>query len=185
MRNKPFTFDEIFAQNEKRIHYHIHKLHIRDPHAVFYQEGLCALWHAYETYQPNKGPMSTYFNFVIKNRLIDLIRKESRDLEKKELLKEIAVCEYTSGNHRKNGDTATQLVEKQQTHVLEDSPLWSTLQRHLTRKQWLWIDHYIIKNRSIKDIAKLERTTVEAVKSWGKQVRRKLRDPIFQNQIGW
>src|SRR5699024_2675167 len=185
MLEKPFTFDEIFEQNERRIHYHIHKLHIRDSHADFYQEGLCALWNAYKTYQPNKGPMSTYFNFVIKNRLIDLIRKETRDMEKEELLKEVAVCEHTNGNHRKNGDTATQLVGERNNLLHEDNPLWQTLQHHLTKKQWLWVYYYIIESRSLKEIAKLEETTVEAVKSWGKQVRRKLRDPIFQNQIGW
>ncbi|WP_255695068.1 hypothetical protein [Virgibacillus salidurans] len=37
------TLEDIFKQNEKRIHYHIHKLNIRDPHQEFYTEGLVAM----------------------------------------------------------------------------------------------------------------------------------------------
>jgi len=77
MENNDFTFDEILKQNERRIHYYIHKLNIRDPHQEFYQEGLVAMWNAYEKYEPDKGQLSTYFNYSIRNRLIDLIRKEN------------------------------------------------------------------------------------------------------------
>ncbi|MBP1970770.1 hypothetical protein J2Z83_002906 [Virgibacillus natechei] len=29
------TSEEIFKQNERRIHYHIHRLNIRDPHQLY------------------------------------------------------------------------------------------------------------------------------------------------------
>ncbi|MGG4181292.1 sigma-70 family RNA polymerase sigma factor [Virgibacillus pantothenticus] len=77
--NSHITFEEIVKQNERRIYYQLHKLNIRDPHQEFYQEGLVAMWNAYETYQPDKGPMATYFNYTIRNRLIDLIRKKGRN----------------------------------------------------------------------------------------------------------
>jgi len=66
-------FEEIFKQNEKRIYYHMHKLGIRDPLGDFYAEGLFAMWTAHQKYEPNKGPFATYFNYTIRNRLIDLI----------------------------------------------------------------------------------------------------------------
>ncbi|WP_234028515.1 hypothetical protein [Lentibacillus sp. Marseille-P4043] len=47
-KKKSFEFEEIFEQNKRRIHYHIHKLNIRDPHREYFQEGLCALWNACE-----------------------------------------------------------------------------------------------------------------------------------------
>lgn len=47
-----FTFEEIFEQNKRRIHYHIHKLRIDDQHHEFYQEGLYVMWNAYQAYQP-------------------------------------------------------------------------------------------------------------------------------------
>lgn len=36
----------------------------------------------------------------------------------------------------------------------------------------------------VRDIAIQENTTVEAVKSWGKQVRVKLRDEEFRKRVG-
>ncbi|WP_343032895.1 sigma factor [Virgibacillus doumboii] len=50
-------------------------MNIQDPHQEYYQEGLVAMWNAYENYQPDNGPLSTYFNYIIRNRVIDLPRK--------------------------------------------------------------------------------------------------------------
>ncbi|QKY70282.1 sigma factor [Lentibacillus sp. CBA3610] len=69
------TFEEIFEQNKRRNNYHIHKLNIPDPHQAFFQEGLVAMWQAYESYQPDKAPMATYFNDMTRNRMIDTIRR--------------------------------------------------------------------------------------------------------------
>ncbi|WP_373895451.1 hypothetical protein [Virgibacillus sp. CBA3643] len=44
MEKEKVTFDEIFKQNGRRIHYHIHKLNIRDPHSEFYAQVLVAMW---------------------------------------------------------------------------------------------------------------------------------------------
>ncbi|WP_240507969.1 sigma factor [Virgibacillus indicus] len=78
-----FTFQDIYDQNHRRIHYHIHQLNIKDPHQEYYSEGLTALWQAYKSYDRDKGPMSTYFNFIIRNRLIDFIRKRSQEHSKR------------------------------------------------------------------------------------------------------
>ncbi|MEI3598648.1 MULTISPECIES: sigma factor [unclassified Oceanobacillus] len=56
------SFEEIFKQNERRIYYHIHRLGIHDPYQDFYSEGLHTLWTAHRKYNPNKGPLRTYFN---------------------------------------------------------------------------------------------------------------------------
>lgn len=69
------TFEEIVKQNERRIHYHIHKLNLHYPYKEYFNEGLVAMWRAYESYHPDKGPLATYFNFMIRNRLIDQLRK--------------------------------------------------------------------------------------------------------------
>ncbi|MDY0395881.1 sigma-70 family RNA polymerase sigma factor [Virgibacillus halophilus] len=80
------SFEEIYEQNKRRIYYQIHKMNISDPYHDFFQEGLCALWNAYETYNPDKGTMATYFNYTIRNRLIDKIRKDSRMKEKEQII---------------------------------------------------------------------------------------------------
>lgn len=46
------SFETIFLQNKRQTYYQMHKLNINDPTGEFYQEGLCALWNAHETYQP-------------------------------------------------------------------------------------------------------------------------------------
>ncbi|WP_318936965.1 sigma factor [Oceanobacillus halotolerans] len=73
------TFEDIVEQNERRIHYHIQQLKISDPDQEFFQEGLCAMWNAYRTYQPDKVPLATYLNYMIRYRLIDLIRLKAKE----------------------------------------------------------------------------------------------------------
>ncbi|MBP1970759.1 DNA-directed RNA polymerase specialized sigma24 family protein [Virgibacillus natechei] len=79
-KKKQFSFEEIFKQNERRIQYHLRQLRIQDPHQEFYQEGLRAMMMAYETYHPDEGPFATYFNVMIRNRLIDLLWEKNQDL---------------------------------------------------------------------------------------------------------
>ncbi|GAA0615920.1 hypothetical protein GCM10009001_36160 [Virgibacillus siamensis] len=179
------AFEEIFEQNKRRIHYQIHKLNIQDPHEEFFQEGLIAMWNAYEKYQPDKGPMATYFNFTIRNRLIDRLRKEIsyQNIKKKAIKEELT--QITDGNHYSLQEKLNQRLEPEQSLPLTDPALWKTLKSQLTERQWKWIYYYIIEGMSYKEIAVTENTTVEAVKSWGKQVRMKLRDPEFREKLGW
>jgi len=179
-----FTFDQVVEQNKRRIHYHIHKLNIRDPHQDFFQEGLCALWNAYDAYRPEKGPMGTYFNFIIRNRLIDRIRKEKRHQEKKEAVIQATSTMLSDGNQLRRQETAASLQNIDSLPIL-DEVFWVQMQTHLTANQWKWIRYYVIENLCIKEIAVQEKTTPDAVKSWGRQVRRKLRNDAFRAKIGW
>lgn len=186
MTNKraAFSFEEILKQNERRIRYHIHRLNIQDPHQDFFQEGLCALWNAYEKYEPDKGPMATYFNYTIRNRLIDRIRKEVRIDKNNHRVVQEKQRELNNGNHVRR----TELMYPILNHVnlpIDDYKLWDKLKNELTANQWKWVDYYIINDLSIKEIAKIEGVTEEAVKSWGKQVRKKLRNEDFRKKLGW
>ncbi|HLS09618.1 hypothetical protein [Lentibacillus sp.] len=55
--NDNMSFEEIFKQNEKRIHYHMLKLGINDPYREFYGESLYAMWMAYKNSGQWKLPM--------------------------------------------------------------------------------------------------------------------------------
>lgn len=178
------TFEEIFKQNERRIHYHIHRLNLRDPHQEYFQEGLVALWKAYENYQPDKGPMSTYFNYQIRNRLIDLIRKKSRTEKVKTKFIHYQKHHMETGNRRRRLEHSYPIMRGSHD-ILTDEQLWNDLQTHLTDKQWKWVDYFIVHDLPIKTIAHQENTTEDAVKSWGRQVRRKLRDETFRKKIHW
>ncbi|GAA0428378.1 hypothetical protein GCM10008983_00830 [Lentibacillus halophilus] len=181
MNQKP-TFDDIFKQNERRIHYQIHKMNIRDPHQEFFQEGLVALWNAYETYQPDKGSMATYFNYMIRNRLIDRMRRDNRRDEIKKLAAHEQQTQYTDGNYHRGTEGARPITANSPL-PLDDSNLWKNLQSQLTDKQWKWVNYAIIQEMPYKKIAELEHTTVDAVKNWGRQVKKKLNNPYFHEML--
>lgn len=169
-----FTFEEIFEQNQRRIHYQLHQLNIRDHHHEFYQEGLIGMWKAYEKYEPNKGPLGTYFNFMIRNRLIDLIRKENRRMEREVLASKDEEAAFdTEIFHKANNAALTE--SSLDEYFKQNSDLWKYIKELLTEKQWKWLKYYVIEDLTIKEIAEQEDTSVEAVKGWAKEARKKLR----------
>ncbi|ASN04245.1 sigma-70 family RNA polymerase sigma factor [Virgibacillus necropolis] len=168
-----YSFEDIFQQNERRIHNQIHKLNIHDPHQEFFQEGLCAMWNAYETYNPDKGTLATYFNYTIRNRLIDILRKQSRYTEQ--------VQKYVQENTTER--TAPSSSSPASPTLLDNSSFWKQVQSHLTTNQWKWLYYAVIDGMPLKDLATQENTTVDAVKSWSKQVRKKLRNTEFRGLL--
>ncbi|WP_047984284.1 sigma-70 family RNA polymerase sigma factor [Ornithinibacillus californiensis] len=171
MEKKDFTFEEIFKQNEKRIHYHIHKLHIRDPYNEFYVEGLYAMWLAYKKYQPDKGPLATYFNFAIRNRLIDTIRSKSRDQKINEAYAQKESIDKQDGNYSTISHAP---ILSAKGIEIDDTEVWDEVKKILTPNQWKWVDYYIIQGLSQKEIADREGVSIDAVKSWAREARKKL-----------
>ncbi|WP_067729113.1 sigma-70 family RNA polymerase sigma factor [Oceanobacillus damuensis] len=167
------TFEEIFKQNENRIYYHIQKLGIRDVYREFYMEGLYAMWMAYKKYEPDKGPLATYFNYTIRNRLIDTLRKKTTDHNHEEKFREIEMLRQTAGNTY--GDRKLPIFESTGITLGNEQVDWQQIKAKLTEKQWKWVYYHIVEGMSLKEIAEQEGTSLEAVKSWGKAARRKLR----------
>lgn len=180
-----FSFEEILEQNERRIHYQINQLHIRDVNQEYYSEGLVALWNAYKTYKPDKGPMATYFNYTIRNRLIDQLRKERRRLDVQEFYLLNYKSDYCNGNHQRNNSGNNLAIRRDAADLVEDNVFWEQLKANLTANQWKWIYFHIMDGMTLTDIAIQENTTLEAVKSWGKQVRKKLRNEAFRKKVQW
>lgn len=174
MDKEKVTFEEVFRQNERRVHYHIHRLNINDPHQEFYQEGMVAMWNAYEKYDPDLGPMATYFNYMIKNRLIDSIRKERRQQERDKQYSSDLERRQSDGNYKRTGSVSSPVATPPAPSIL-DEEFWSEVKRVLTENQWKWVKLYIIDNLSQREIADREGVSVEAVKSWAKEARKKLR----------
>ncbi len=168
-------------KNKRRIYYHIYRLNIYDPHEEYFQEGLCALWSAYESYNPSKGPMATYFNYVIRNRLIDLIRKTNRSIKNNATLIQKQQQSFHHGNYLRYSKQ-TYPIPRFSEPPIEDPYLWDQLAQHLTENQRKWVQLYVIEDLPIREIAIRENTTEEAVKSWGKQTRKKLRHNYFRER---
>ncbi|UJL45785.1 hypothetical protein KFZ58_15560 [Virgibacillus sp. NKC19-16] len=103
MANEKMTFDEIYAQNERRMYYQIYKMNISNPQQEFYPHGLVAMWKAYEKYQPDKGPLATYFTYTIQSRIINQCFKQTREKEKQEIY--LQEKEMNDSNYQQN-DTA-------------------------------------------------------------------------------
>jgi RNA polymerase sigma factor (sigma-70 family) len=176
------TFEEIFKQNERRIHFYIHKMNVRDPHQEFYQEGIVAMWNAYETYQPDKGPLSTYFNYTIRNRMIDLMRKRNRDQEKQALSIEGQKTALGDGHSYSKGQVSYPLMSGTDI-VLENPDFWKEIRAQLSDNQWKWVKHFIIEGMKLKEIAAQEGVTVDAVKSWAREAKRKLRGKMVEGKL--
>lgn len=154
--NKYFTFEKIFKQNENRIHYQMQRLGISDPNGEFFSEGIVAMWTAYKKYEPERGPMSTYFNYMIRYRLLDLIRKKVQEKEKEHAL-------------------FTEEITSSPLPEMVDEKQWEAVFSGLTRNQRKWVYYFITREMTLREIAEREGVSVEAVKSWGKQARKKLR----------
>jgi len=128
--------------------------------------------------------MGTYFNFIIRNRLIDLIRKEIRLQENDKEVVSATSALMTDGNQLRSCNTQAVLPQRTEFPI-KDERLWQLLKEHLSANQWTWVRCFVIEEMRIKEIAHQENTTADAVKGWAREVRRKLRCARFRAKIGW
>jgi RNA polymerase sigma factor (sigma-70 family) len=157
-------FDVILDQYKNMIHYHIHRMRVRDPHDEFLSEGIMALFLACKGYDETKGSFDSYVSRMIRYRLIDYLRKIIREQEKTDLI---------------INEAHTQAAIQQELDFLEKEEFWQNVKRTLTDKQYKYV-YWRIKNKlPIKEIARIENTTVDAVKNWGREVNRKLKEQPF------
>ena len=162
IRNTDFNL--ILDQYKNMIHYHIHRMRIRDPHDEFLQEGIMALFLAWNGYDEAKGDFNAYVSRSIRFRLIDHLRKIIREQEKTDLI---------------INEAHTKEAIQQELDLIEQEEFWKRVKHTLTDKQWKWVYWYIIHGYAVKEIALIEGSTEDAVKNWGKEVKRKLRDSTF------
>ncbi|HLS09749.1 sigma factor-like helix-turn-helix DNA-binding protein [Lentibacillus sp.] len=67
------------------------------------------------------------------------------------------------------------VVQKNSDIEACNTAFWQKVRDQLSDNQRKWVRYHIIEDMHLKEIAEQEGVTVEAVKSWGKGVRRKLR----------
>lgn len=171
----------LLLQHERRIHFYMHRLHIQKEHYDdFYAEGMIALWKGLEDYDESRGEIGTFLNHRIRFRLIDLQRKNILDIQKNNEAMDIHKHEKDPGN---TVGTTNQMLICIKGVQLKDEHFWSDLQNRLSENQWKWIRYFVIDGLSIKEIMKLENVSEGAVKSWGREVRKKLRTEEFQRKI--
>lgn len=177
--NTSDVFNTIYNQNRKRIHYHIHALNIRDSDLEWLQIGSIALWQAYRQYEPDKGPMSTYFNYMIRNRLIDHVRKSS--CQARDIASNIENSPIPTITHQHA--SARSLDDLIYSSFTTNHYLLDFIQTRLTYNQWRWFQDSIINNQTTREIADHNQTSTDAVKSWRRQARKKLNTPEIRDII--
>lgn len=161
LQDQSHDFSEVLKQYESMIYHHIHRLNIHDRDGEFYQTGLIALWESYQKYYGRESfAKITYI--TIRSRMIDLIRKRNRIAEWE------TSAEFFQEDHQSDG-----------TIEIYDPDFWHVVRGALTEKQWIFVKKRIIQGKSLKEIAYEEKTTIDAVKGWGKEVKRKLR-PVLE-----
>src|SRR5699024_2880434 len=132
MKDNSWNFEELLKQNEKRLFYQLYRLKL-ESQEDYYQEGLIALWQASVNYNADKGPLATYFNYSIRYRLIDAIRR--------------GVQESTSYSDV----DVSQVAEQRKSYELNplqtvlQKEFWQQVKQTLTTKEWKWVKYYIIR----------------------------------------
>ncbi|WP_054754532.1 sigma-70 family RNA polymerase sigma factor [Piscibacillus salipiscarius] len=157
MVTKEIEFNQILEQHKGVIYHLIYKLGVRDDHGDFYQEGLVAFYEAYQKYY-GRDSFTRIAYIVVKSRLIDLIRKEKRYSDH---------CFASQDFHLSHND-----VPFQDTL---DPYILLQIKQVLTSKQWIYFNKRILEGQPVRVIAAQEQATIDAVKGWGKEVKRKLR----------
>lgn len=149
------SFDQLLLQYEPLIHRVMNTLHVYRNKEEYYQVGLIALWEAERSFSEEKGAFLPYAYTVIRGRMLDFLKKQ------------------------KKYESETPTTCEEQLEGSYEMNAFDTLQEYvalLTPKQQKWLLYTYEHDYSLKQIAALEQTTVEAVKSWRKQALKKIRN---------
>ncbi|ENH96263.1 hypothetical protein J416_11822 [Gracilibacillus halophilus YIM-C55.5] len=157
-------FTELLKDFEPMIYSLMHKYQIRDPEGDFYQEASIALWRAYQKYDEGKSRFSTYAYYCIKHTFLNMIDKHNREVRRQQVWME---------------QTVEQDLYTEDSIGIEEQ-LLRDIRAVLTDKQWCWFVQYVLKDQSVKQIAKREKVTVDAVKNWGRLARQKTKKVMEQ-----
>ncbi|WP_240468670.1 sigma-70 family RNA polymerase sigma factor [Gracilibacillus sp. YIM 98692] len=156
---KECVFDEVLEKHERIIFHLIHKYGIRDADGEFYQEGCIALWRAWEEHDASLSRFSTYAYYAVSRTFLDKIRKDNRKLE-----------QYRDWMQRMRVDDAVR-----EDVLGMDERVLAEIRKVLTERQWVWFEQYVLRERSLPEIAESEGVSVHAVKNWGRLAREKLK----------
>lgn len=158
------SFMEIVEQNERRIHFFIHNLGIYDQKGNYFQEGLFALWGAYQTFDETKDTFNKHVDHKIKDALMDTLTKQKRQIEKEQEV--MRILQWNQSLY------STRLTSTY------DPFLWKNSQSKFTINQRKWIYQTIILDKPLKFIAEKEGKTVAAIKSHRRQVVKGIRKDL-------
>ncbi|KIL49831.1 hypothetical protein KP78_12990 [Jeotgalibacillus soli] len=160
------NFDEILAQYKPMIYHMIKKLHIQQDHDIYFQEGLLALWKAWERFDENEGAFTPFAYQSIRGGMLTYMRKDNRYKEK-----EVIVAEEF-WEMKMDGGTDRTLEEE----------FLACYADHLSLQQKKWILFTFHYQWTTAEIAQYEGVSQSAVKKWKKGAMDKLK---ANNETAW
>ncbi|WP_161628802.1 sigma-70 family RNA polymerase sigma factor [Thalassobacillus devorans] len=153
MMTLEINFENQLEKYKLMIYKFIHKYPYLDKEEL-YQEGLITLYETMETFQESRSSFSTYLYYKLNYRFIDLYRINKNHAKILESLSSTPTS-YTPIKHL-------------------DPFLLEEILKVLTEKQRKWFEYHHLADLTYNQIAQLENTTIDAVKNWGREARKKL-----------
>src|SRR5690625_3771608 len=169
-------FETFLKVNEVRIHLQLRQLGIKgDMYEEFYAEGVVALWQAYRSYDACRGKLGTFLNYRIRYRLLNLLRKKSRESKYWDDAVLQRMVELCDGNWKRVCRADLPLFDGRGVVIASElETCWRDVRSRLSEEQWKGVEYVVIADLAVKEVMELENVTADAVKGWGKEVRRKL-----------
>ncbi|MFG6117923.1 sigma-70 family RNA polymerase sigma factor [Thalassobacillus sp. B23F22_16] len=146
-------FTSYLPKCEKIIYKFINQFPLLDREEL-YQEGLIVLYETLQIHDPERSSFCTHFYHRINYRFIDLHRIEKTHAKTLESLSTTPIPYHPS------------------KHL--DPFLLEEILEVLNEKQTKWFEHHHLADLTYAQIAQLENTTINAVKNWGREARKKL-----------
>ncbi|OIJ14248.1 hypothetical protein BKP35_07035 [Anaerobacillus arseniciselenatis] len=155
------SFDEIAKNYEPLIKKQLKLLNIYKDHEEYFQEGLIALWEAYKRFDPEKGKFSSFAIITVRGRLLSLLNKEKKFQD-----------------HHTLGESNNPHLVDQSVKVPLELEVVNSYLEGLSNREKLWIQEAILNEKKLSEIAKDHGVSTNTVKSWKKNVVKKLRKNI-------
>ncbi|WP_221563763.1 sigma-70 family RNA polymerase sigma factor [Alkalihalobacillus sp. TS-13] len=120
-----------------------------------YQIGRIALWEAYKRFDPDKGAFPAYAQRYLSGRFLQIMNKK-----------------YVIMVHAEE-----HTLEENNSFVVPylDDLIVNDYLQNLSERERLYVNEIILKQGSMKELARIERVSYETVRSWRKNALVKLR----------
>lgn len=119
-----------------------------------YQEGLIVLYECMQNHNESLSSFTTYYYMKLNYHFLDLHRQNQKQIR---LTKKLRI----------QSSVSVPLPSF-------DRFLMDDILQLLTPKQAKWFHYHILENRSYPEIATLENTTIDAIKGWAREAKKKI-----------
>ena len=162
MNIQEMPFERLVELHHPLILHVLRSVHIYREHDIYYQVGLIGLWEAQTRFNTEKGSFSTFAFSTIRGKVLASLSKENQ---------------FHDRNLTTQYDSQLDVIDESAEVEIEEDIL-TTYCEGLSENQLKWVKGKFIEDKKNKDIALEHGVTEQAVKSWGREAMKKLRQNI-------